>query len=464
MPKADGSSAVVGSLMRPAIRAVLIKGEPGTGKTIFSLELLRSHGGGLYVSTRVPEDKILMQYPSLRLLFTDDGVKLPKAVVEGARFQDMRFSDAAMLVETVIEYISKLKDPLVVLDSWDTVARQLSATERLKTENALLALADTRNARLVFTSEEPAVSSTDYLVDAIVLLKSEIIDGRRVRRLELQKLRGAEIPEVSYLFSLHEARFNVFEPTTFPVPPLQDRRPFREVKNSPGYYSTGSRELDAMLGGGLRDGRGMVIEIGQYVGDGWEMPLVSMISSNFIANGGCVVALPTAGATGEMIRRFKTPHFRKEVLEQRWKVARFNEASAGDPYSFQLDPTSAMKSLQIFWKTVEKMSKAGNRKALPHLSILGIDRIETTFGEGEIVKLQALTSAMLSKGHGTILAITRQFTKSNQFLVGVTGRYLKLYQINGRLVLYSIKPPSKMYVVDYDSSKGYPTVNLTPMS
>lgn len=152
------------SFLKPEVRTVLVKGEPGTGKTLLGLELLRRYGRGVYLSSRVSQEGILDQYPDLKKLFRQGKIKVrgPKA---RAKFHDMRFADAVTMVDSVLESFGNMKEPLVILDSWDTIAKELDKVERMKTEKTLVAMADGRRARLVFISEEPVSTSTDYAIN-----------------------------------------------------------------------------------------------------------------------------------------------------------------------------------------------------------------------------------------------------------------------------------------------------------
>ena len=76
------------------------------------------------------------------------------------------------------------------MDSWDSIAKEIDALERLKVEKTLVAVAESNDLKIGFISEEPGLTTTDYLVDAVAELTSSIKNGERTRAIEIKKLRG----------------------------------------------------------------------------------------------------------------------------------------------------------------------------------------------------------------------------------------------------------------------------------
>lgn len=355
----------------------------------------------------------------------------------------------------------------MIVDSWDTIAEELDKVEKLKTEKALVTIADARRAKLVFISEEPTSTSVDYAVDAVVTLKDEMYDGRRVRRIEWNKFRGSDIPQKSYLFSLHGAKFNIFHPAKTNLVQRYKPRQFQGIKNSRDYYSTGSKDLDALLGGGMKKGTRILLELGKYLDSDWHLPLTTTISCNFLLNGGCNALIPTSGLIPESVKESRLRYLPKEIVETSLRIGHFGETSSDDPCFFKLDPSSMSKTYELFFKEVERIrvcpgDVSGRRR--PCLFGVGVDKLEAIFGDEVLAQYYQRGAALTRQGGDAGILIAKHSTKSNDKLADLVDTYLKLDVIDGALVVYSLKPPSRIYHVEYDYSRGYPNVKLTPVA
>lgn len=66
------SDEILFPLLNSTVKSILVKGQPGTGKTTLALELLRIYGKGVYVSTCISREESKGHHPALNSLF-DEG-------------------------------------------------------------------------------------------------------------------------------------------------------------------------------------------------------------------------------------------------------------------------------------------------------------------------------------------------------------------------------------------------------
>src|SRR5437867_8292005 len=239
-------------LLRRKSLLLLVKGETGTGKTTAALELmsrLRSSGDTVHISTRTYPDKLVFQHALFSKLATQKNVHFFSTL----EFDPTQFVVGHNVVSGLHRLLSNMDNPLIVLDSWEGIADYVPPEARMKVEQSLVAVLEDTGARMVLVSEKPETTSTlDQLAEAILVLHQRVIDDRRVREMEIRKLRGVPIRQERYLFTLAGGRLRYLEPFGFTLP--EKTSMFRPLENTMTHMSTGSRDLDALLGGGVPRG------------------------------------------------------------------------------------------------------------------------------------------------------------------------------------------------------------------
>src|SRR5256712_439635 len=246
-------------LLRRKSLLLLVKGETGTGKTTAALELmarLQSSGDTVHISTRTYPDKLVFQHALFSKLATQKNVHFFSTL----EFDPTQFVVAHNVVSGLLRLLSSMDNPVVVLDSWEGIADYVPPEARMKVEQSLMAVLEDTGARMVLVSERPETTSTlDQLAEAILVLHQRVIDDRRVRELEIRKLRGVPIRQERYLFTLAGGRLRYLEPFGFTLPERTSM--FRPLENTATHMSTGSRDIDALLGGGVPRGSTVLLEI-----------------------------------------------------------------------------------------------------------------------------------------------------------------------------------------------------------
>ncbi len=235
-------------------KTLLVKGPPGSGKTVFALTLLHAMGGnGVYLSTRVDPGTLYSQIPWIRDEISPENIldatqSERPSKVPGVR--PLKYTDVPDFLKAVYIRIEKMTNPIVIIDSWDAVAfytGYYEPTERQKLEHNICDFARRANIKIIFIVEYIEQQPLDYLVDGVITITVESIEDRRVRKMYIQKLRGTPILHPVYLYTLADGIFRAFEP--FRKPKIVSATPPAPIPDFNDRMSTGIRQLDELIGG-----------------------------------------------------------------------------------------------------------------------------------------------------------------------------------------------------------------------
>ncbi len=211
--------------------SLLVKGEPGSGKTTFALELLnefRSMGSVLYISTRVSDSVIINQFPWVTDMLNKGGEKVKKLsrenlnrleglIEEGFVKESIRISDDEAIIEVgellpeleeIYDFVEKNQNrPMICIDSIDGLSQKYGIPSDKILFTLQKDLVESGMANVVFVLEETGTERIDYLGDGIVHLRHSPETGFWHRVMVITKLRGAKIKRPRYLYTLEGGRF-----------------------------------------------------------------------------------------------------------------------------------------------------------------------------------------------------------------------------------------------------------------
>jgi KaiC/GvpD/RAD55 family RecA-like ATPase len=196
--------------------SLLIKGKPGTGKTTFALTLLdnlNDDSNYFYISTRLSLKQLSFYFPWIQKFFSKDDTK------SGYRFEDARLDEPESLFERITNQLMDVKSPVILIDTWDTIASFMDRESRLNNERVLQIWRERAGAKLIFLSETFDLGILDSIVDGVITLENLISNSTNSRKLTIDKLRGIPVKCNTYCYSLFDGVFrsadSVFELNLF---------------------------------------------------------------------------------------------------------------------------------------------------------------------------------------------------------------------------------------------------------
>lgn len=432
---------------------VLVKGQTGTGKTTIALELmahLHAQGDTVHISTRTLPDKLAYSHALFRQMAAQRNVQLFSTL----EFDPTQFVVAHKVVSGLHRLLSSMRNPILVLDSWEGIADYIPQEARMTVEQSLMAVLEETRARMILVSEHPETNTTlDQLADAILVTHQSVIDDRRVRELEIRKLRGVPIRQERYLFTLAGGRFQYLEPFRFTLPTKTTM--FRPLPNTQTHMSTGSRDLDALLGNGVPRGSTVLFEIrGDVPFDAQVyVPVTALL--NFLATNNAVMAFLYSDYDPTRARLFTTQFLPEDVYDATMRV--FTTDKVEDPVAikFSLNPQ------EDFPKWLETYD-AFKRQGKTIWMLMALDTVQNFYGQG-VMNFLATVASRAAVNNDIQSIIARPNLELTPKVANISQIHIVLSQRWGSLILYGVKPRTGFYALQFSFANGYPEFELIPL-
>jgi circadian clock protein KaiC len=467
----DGLDAVLEGGF-PKNSLIILAGNPGTGKTNFSAQFLYrgcvDYGEkGVYVSFAESKEAF---YENMKGFGYDFKNLERKGMF---RFLDMltvKEPAVPTILNMIIEEVGKTKSKRLVLDSYSALAQAFKDTidARIVAHTLLGKVVRNMNCTTILIEETPIGESKigfgveEFVADGVLRLSITELEGYRLRELELLKLRGIRLKEPKLVFTL-EGGFKVFPPFKPSIPEKPQR--FQPVPDRPGRYSTGSESLDEALDGGLPKGSVTLIELDEKVSADMYRLIVNPVVTNFMFKGGNVFMVPSSWIDLSKIKRELTEFY--GWTEGEWK-SRARIILGGSLKSVE-DSAAVIHVEGENWredivKVLEEGKKLEVETGQPSLSILSLDILVNLYGEKNCWEILNLSAIEARKTDAAMLILAKAGLRYLVIrLSPMADIYLRLKRAHGCLLLYGVKPRTGLYMVEADTSKGYPIPKLTPM-
>ncbi|MHA1369011.1 MAG: gas vesicle protein GvpD P-loop domain-containing protein [Promethearchaeota archaeon] len=462
--------------------SILIKGSPGVGKTLLTLEMLSHAKKSIYIASRVTphvliEHAAMLKEEMQKIKIIDASrTLLPKSEVninnKKLFFNTIKYHDMPGFIGQLmseIETMSKESSDilLVGIDSWEAVLETkkqdfLKLDVGQKRIEALFSdIVKFSNVNLILVSECDEKSFLDYLVDVVIYLELDYIDGQPIRTLEIRKLRGAKISQPRYTYSLEGGRFRYFEKFRFKLPEIMVRHEIIPDPK-PYYISTGLKKFDEILDGGIKYGSWILFEVGKSIGEGFFQIIIPIIANQLNQDRDVLMILPE----GTNIYQFEQLHsgfinpdkFQEHVtVYEMIKPKDLKDSVKSVVCSINPDPLAMFSNLE------GKLKEKGKDLEKPPLLVLGLDTLELLYSEKEFLKAIVSNISFTKNFLNVTLALAKEEQQCLKILSHLCTRHIKFELINQTLVIKGIQPLTCFYAVDVNLSQGFINLDFIPI-
>jgi len=443
---------------------LLIKGGPGVGKTCLSLEILnilREERKGIYITTRLQAESLLRAHPHLALSVkpvpAEDISRLSEELEEGKPilFPMVRLSRVRRSLGYLISLLEAIENPIVVFDSWQAFIDQFPPKLRhellLETSN----WAEQSRNIVIYVSESIREGKLDYIADGVVHLYHKSIEGRRIRLLEIKKLRGIPVRRCRYLFTLQGGRFTVLKDWEFKVVKKKDRRGTLFKKDlSQETVSTGIGELDKAIGG-WKKGSINILEISRGVGEGYLSLVMPLAQANLNYGRGFLV-IPSMGRSGyRIVENFLEGHVNKD----KWGMFRFVQGSRTPgarekDFVTYIDVSNPDEVAKQVLNVARKLSERSRDGVI--ICLIGMDTLELYIGAEKTLELLNNLAVYARSTGAIVFLLYKQGQEVSKMVLHLADKHLKLIRINDVVLFYGVIPYTPVYSIYTETSRGYP--------
>jgi KaiC/GvpD/RAD55 family RecA-like ATPase len=429
--------------------SLLIRGDPGVGKTTLALELLRmvkNYYKPLYISTRVSLEKLMMQYPWMTNIIKEGDIfSSDKFDKSGAI--DMRLSTAKSLLEVVINTILDNKNVFIILDSWDSLAKESTYEERIKMEKSMVSIADTNDGFIIFISEEPDKNTTAYITDAIISLSVNKKNGFAIRNMSIDKMRGVAVEYKTRLYTLLNTHFLL-------LPSKQELSFSDKVYNTNlKDVSTGNAFLDDILSNlNNDDGVTILIETSSNI----DRKVIGILLSSFVIHNlkkkrhSFVITAPHARASN--VLKYIKPFCHDEELSNLTFFTHIKDEKSKLYNVIRFDEFNYSKNIGYTFMNyyIDKSYNVNHPIIMTY--DMGIRELWSPDNTDELIKITNNLVKLAKENCDILILLTRPQTKTLNYARNVCDIYMKTWVENNVPILWIRRPEYGIYSFIYDNN------------
>jgi len=450
---------------------IVLAGNPGTGKTVFSARFLYCGAvecgeRGIYVSFCEGREAFMGNMRGF-------GLDFERLEERGLfRFLDMltvREQAVLSVLGMIVDEVERFGAKRLVLDSFSAMAQAFKEPidARIILHMILGEIIRGMGCTTILVEEVPYGSNRiglgveEFVADGVIMLRTRELEGYRLRDMEVMKMRGVRLKEPHIAFTL-EGGFKAFQPFQYRIPEKLER--FKPSPDPADKYSTGSESLDQALNGGVSKGSIMLLELDEKVGKQCRRLMLYPIAANFIIHGRGVLIIPSSGMDiADICDQIKIYGITQDDWEKYVRIV--------VPEHFMpLKPSQNIITLkgedwaEDLTRLVDVDKRLTAETGQPNLSIINADTLLGHYGEKGFEAIINLESTFTRTSNGLTMAIVNAgFRELTIRLSAASDVYLRMTRKRGTPLLYGVQPRTGLYAVECDVSKGYPLAKLTPI-
>jgi hypothetical protein len=345
---------------------------------------------------------------------------------------------------------------LAVIDSVDALAESCGVNPATVITCIQKDLVEGKRVNMIFVGESND-RYLDYLGDGVVELSVQDHHRRRLREMNILKLRGCPIQQPKYLFTLNGAKVQAFSDRSSQVG--TNIRGWRPIPDEKGKASLGMSDLDRLTSGGIVPGSIVLIELGPGVPLYFTSILEQVMVANFASKQRGVLWVPLKKESVDSVRHNMSNLIPKETFDRYVRVPEIASEVQDSGLSCIMRIEGTNPQLDLSWKNITYSLK---ETSPPLLSLMGFDTLESIYGS-KIMDQLTEHFAAVKRNRAVFIGLVSPSTKSTDRLADLATCQLKVDRIGGALVVYGEEPFTECNVLSIGDDGERTKLDLIPI-
>lgn len=317
---------------------------------------------------------------------------------------------------------------IAAIDSIDSLAERYGIAPKRLIFAIQKDLVERSNANVIFILETGDSNTLDYMGDGVVILEKSEMEGRRLRAMTIEKLRGQKIWVPRYAFSLAGGHFDCF-----------NGRGFEDVPSRTGI---GHIELGGFFHNLTEPGQYNLFEFAESVPIDIARTLAATLAAETAKNSRMIYTTPSMRLFG------RDPLLTLEpCIENYSDVMRFISPvsvlhrKTKDPSIVPVDGESFFADFD--WNTLSQYFP--NSKSHP-VFLMDANQIISHYGEGALNDLENHISNLMRIG-GSCVGFNWPGQSLPSVDFGMSGRLIKVKTYGPHILFFGEKPHTPIFVL-----------------
>lgn len=229
------------------------------------------------------------------------------------------------------------------------------------------------------------------------------------------------------------------------------------VPDAPGFWSSGIRDLDELLGGGYRPGSVFAIEGDETVAPGEFFDLTLPTLLNFLEHRRGAIVVPPAGVPARAVRDRALRYVPGRTFDAKVRVFDYTSVESGLRWLVPMARLGRVEAMRAVVRAEKEVS--GNPRA-PYVECSAVDTLETVTN-AEVAGRMLLNGILRAKEVGNLGFVWMRSGSANREAVrGMADGYLVLTRDERGVTVQGIRPAWAARPITWMEANGEARVAL----